>query len=101
MRIVLAKQWEKKKDLNDKETLSSIDRNGNITYGTGTVECDCQQHKDFEDENHCHVLTVEIRVITNCKLRELVSKGPSFCEAMSINWNKYKREIEIGLDSSI
>ena len=34
-------------------------------------------------------------------MRKLVSKGPNFCEAMSINWNKCKREIEIGLDSSI
>ena len=39
--------------------------------------------------------------MTNSKLRKLVSKGPNFCEAMSVNWNKCKREIEIGLDSSI
>ena len=30
-----------------------------------------------------------------------MSKGPNFHEAMSINWNKCKKEIEIGLDSSI
>ena len=34
-------------------------------------------------------------------LRKLISKGPNFREAMSINWNKCQREIEIGLDSSI
>ena len=39
--------------------------------------------------------------MTNSKLRKLVSKGPNFCEAMPINWNKCKREIEIGLESSI
>ena len=44
---------------------------------------------------------VEIRIITNSKLRKVVSKRPSFREAMSINWNIYKREKEIGLDSSI
>ena len=65
------------------------------------VECDCQQHKDFVDENHGHVLTGDLRIITNSKLRKLVSKGPSFCEAISINWNKCKRKIEIGLDSGI
>ena len=34
-------------------------------------------------------------------MRKLVSKSPNFREAMSINWNQCKREIEIGLDSSI
>ena len=34
-------------------------------------------------------------------MRKLVRKGPSFREAMSVNWNKCKAEIEIGLDSSV
>ena len=89
------------KILNYKETVFSIDANDNKTYGTGIVECDCQQHKDFVVENHGHVLTGDLRIITNSKLRKLVSKGPNFREAMSINWNKCKREIEIGLDSAI
>ena len=37
----LGKTMRNKKGLNDKETASSIDTNGDITYGTGTVECDC------------------------------------------------------------
>ena len=65
------------------------------------VECDCQQEKNFFDENHDHVLTGDLRIIINSKLRKLVSKGASFREAMSINWNRCKIEIEIGLDSSI
>ena len=89
------------KILNHKETVSSIDPNDDITYGTGILECDCLQHKDFVDENHGHVLTDDPRVIINSKLRKLVSKGSNFHEAMSVNWNKCKREIEIGLDSSI
>ena len=53
-----------------------------MTYGTGIVECDCQQNKDFVDENHGHV---DLRIITNSKLRKLVSEGPNFREAMSMN----------------
>ena len=34
-------------------------------------------------------------------MRKLVGKGPNFREAMSINWNKCKKEIQIGLDSSM
>ena len=43
----------------------------------------------------------DLRIIASSKLRKLVSKGPNFIEAMSINWNKCKRETEIGLDSNI
>ena len=88
------------KTSNYKDTLSPIDTNDDITYGTSIVKCDCQQHKDFADENHGYVLTGDLRIITNSKFRKLVSKGANFREPMSINWNKCKREIEIGLDSS-
>ena len=65
------------------------------------VECNCQQDKDSVDENHGHVLTGDLRIIKNSNLIKFVSKGPNLFEAMSINWNKCKREKEIGLDSSI
>ena len=34
-------------------------------------------------------------------MRKLFSKGPNFHEAISKNWKKCKRKIEIGLDSGI
>ena len=55
------------------------------------VGCDCQQHKDFVDENFVHDLTGDLRIIPNSKLRKLVRKSPNFREVMSINWNKFKR----------
>ena len=54
-----------------------------MRHGTGIVECDCQQHKDFLDGDHGHVLIGDLRII-NSKLRKLLSKGPTFREAMSI-----------------
>ena len=89
------------KIINYKDTVSFIDTNDDTTYVTGIVEYDCQQHKNFFDENHGHVLTVDLKILTNSELRKLVSKDPNFCEAMSLNCNNCKREIEIGLDSSI
>ena len=80
--------------------MSYIDTNNDTTCSAGIVEGDCQQHKDFVDENHGHVLTDNLRIITVSKLRKFVSKGPNFREAKSINWNKCEREIEIGLYSS-
>ena len=87
--------------LNYKVTVSSIDTKDDITYNRGIVECHCQQHVNFVNENHGHVSTGGLRIITNSKWRKLVSKDPNFHEAVSINWNKCKREIGIGLDSSI
>ena len=57
------------KILNHKETVSSVDKNDDITHDTGIVECDCQQHKEFVNENHDHVVTGDLRIITNSKLR--------------------------------
>ena len=59
------------KILNYKETVSFIDTNIDITYGTGIMECDCQQHKDFVDENNGHVLTGDLRGITHFKSKKL------------------------------
>ena len=79
----------------------SIDTNDYKIYGAGIIEGDFQQHKDFVDENHGHVLTGDVRIITNSKVRKLASNCPNFCESMSTNWNKCKREMDIGLGSSI
>ena len=87
--------------LNYKITVFSIDTNDDITYSTGVIECDYQQHKNFADENHGHVLAGDTRILANSKLRKLESKGPNFREELLINWNKCQNEMEIGLDSSI
>ena len=81
-------------ELHKKYVLVPIDKAAN------NIAVICKKYY-VTDKNHGHVLTGDLRIITNSKLRKLVSKGPNFREAMSINWNKCKREIEIGLDSSI
>ena len=65
------------------------------------VECDCQQHKDFVDENHDYILTGDFRIITNSELRKLESKGSNFLGAISINWNKFKIEIDSSIERII
>ena len=72
------------KTLNYRETVSSIDTNDDITYGTGIVECDCQQHKGFVDENHGHVLTGDVRIVTNSKLRKC-HEAMKQCQLTGIN----------------
>ena len=50
--------------LNYKKTVFFIYTNDYVTYGICIVECDFQQHKDFVDENHGHVLTGDLRIIS-------------------------------------
>ena len=66
------------KILNCKWTISSIDINDDLTYGTSMVECDCKHYKDFVDKSQNHVLTGDLRIITTSKLRKPVSKGSQY-----------------------
>ena len=47
--------------------------------------CQCKESK-FCYEPHGHVITEDIRVIENAKLKELVAKGPKYREPNRVNW---------------
>ena len=88
------------KIFNYKETVKGIDINDTDTFGTGITSCDCH-NSPFTDSQHGHILTGDLRIVDNLKLRKLLSKGPNYREARSINFNKCKRSIIEGLDSYI
>ena len=69
------------------DTVKSIKVSNLETYGTGIASCDCQ-NSTFRDQHHEHIVTGDLRIIENEKLRKLISKGPNFREAKTINWNK-------------
>ena len=52
------------KILNYKETVNNIDTNDEETFGTGLNTCNCSTSQ-FVDRNHGHVLTGDLRIITN------------------------------------
>ena len=87
----------RKKILNYKNVVNSINLNDLDTYGTGLINCDCQQ-SSFRDENHGHIITGDLRFIKNKQLRKLISKGPNYREAKTINWQKCRDEINKGLE---
>jgi hypothetical protein len=49
--------------------------------------CDCSK-SPFMDPSHGHVMTGNLNVVANRKLRVLLSKGPSYREANNIDWGK-------------
>ena len=85
------------KIFNYKSTVNSINTLDTTTYGTGIQTCTCE-HSVFRDKHHGHILTGDLRIIENTRLRKLMSKGPNYREARSINWKKCKEKIEEGLE---
>ena len=81
---------------NYKETVNAINTNDRETYGTGITACDCHV-SEFKDEHHGHIITGDLRIIGNQKLRKLISKGPNYREPKTINWRKSRDNIELGL----
>ena len=47
--------------------------------------CQCKESK-FCYEPHGHVITGDLRVIENARLRELVAKRPKYREPNRVNW---------------
>ena len=54
-------------------------------YFSNPQTCQCKESK-FCYEPHGHVITGDLRVIENAKLRELVTKGPKYKEPNRVNW---------------
>ena len=54
-------------------------------YLFNSQTCQCKESK-FCYEPHGHVITGDLRVIENVRLRELVAKGPKYREPNRINW---------------
>ena len=84
------------KIFNYKETVASISVN-NLPV---LKSCSCNQ-SDFKDPNHGHIVTGDLRIVEDVKLRKLFSKGPTYREPKSINYNKCKIEIIKSLDNFI
>ena len=65
-----------------------------------TLPCHCSD-STFINPDHGHVLTGDLNIISEPKLRSLVAKGPKYREPLPFSCNKAKAEIVTGLDSCI
>ena len=54
-------------------------------YLSNPQTCQCKESK-FCYELHGHVITGDLRVIENARLRDLVAKGPKYREPNRVNW---------------
>ena len=53
------------------------------------ITCDCDS-SNFKDPHHGHIVTGDLQIVDNIKLRNLFKKGPNYREPKFINWSKTK-----------
>ena len=77
------------KILNYRETVSSLEFeiDEDVSFIRNLPKCDCTKSQ-FCDPHHEHIITGDLRVVSNDKLRQLLSKGPNYREARTINFTK-------------
>ena len=51
------------------------------------------------DPDHGHIITGDLRIVSNSALRKLLSKGPNYREPKTMNFKKCKEVIKEGLES--
>jgi hypothetical protein len=64
-----------------------------------TFPCNCKDSK-FNDDHHKHIVTGDLRIIENKRLRNLLLKGPSYREPVNINWNKVLQAFKTGIEAN-
>ena len=67
-----------------------------------SVLCQCKNYSNqFIDPSCNHVLTGDLGIIKNNKLRKLISKGPKYREPENVDWIEAKNVIQVALESFI
>ena len=88
------------KILNYKKTVESVFVDDEISFALDSEPCDCE-NSQFCDPHHKHVITGDLRIVENSKLRQLLTKGPNFREPRSLNFAKALNSIRCAITSCI
>ena len=88
--------------LNYKEAINSvrieIDEDVSVIHNLPSCEC---SSSPFCDPHHKHIVTGDLRIIENQKLRRLFSKGPNYREVKPFNLKKCKESVIDSIDDTI
>ena len=79
--------------LNYKVTVTSIDL---ANKSIEEYPCQCAQ-SIFCNPDHEHIITGDLRIVENSKLRSLFTKGPNYREPVNINYEKCLTEVATGI----
>ena len=84
---------------NYKEFVQSIDVDAFLA-DSSILPCDCE-HSPFVNGHHGHILSGDLDIIPDPKLRSLLAKGPKYREPLPFSCDRAKEEILVGLDTCI
>ena len=87
------------KIFNFNKFVNNLDVNSFINDNT-SLPCHCNGSR-FVDQHHQHIITGNLKIITNNKLRKLFSKGPKYREGRNISFDKARENIISGITSCI
>ena len=87
------------KIFNHKKFVESLDINSFI-QDENIIPCNCE-NSPYKDSEHGHIITGDLRIIRNNKLRKLITKGPKYREPTNISWDKAKSSILDGLNETV
>ena len=60
--------------------------------------CKCE-NSPYKDKHHGHVMTGDLGIIKNNKLRTLFAKGPKYREPKTLDWAKARESVRVGVNS--
>ena len=71
-----------------------------VSFVRNLPSCKCE-HSEFCDPHHKHIITGDLRVVSNPKLRKLLTKGPNYREPKMLNYISCQKEISTSLGSAV
>ena len=67
---------------------------------TTSLPCTCAS-STCKDDHHGHVVSGDLKIVTNSKLRKLLSRGRKFREVRSIDWDVAQATVFEGFDTFV
>ena len=87
--------------LNYKKFVSELDLDG-FNENKDAIKCHCSQYDNkFLNNDRKHILTGNLQIIKNNKIRKLFSKGPKYREQAKINFETARETIKSGIEDFI
>ena len=84
---------------NYKKFVQSFDVDAFIADNS-VLPCECD-HSPFVNADHGHVISGDLNIVSDAKLRNLIAKGPKYREPLPFSCSKAKHDILTGIDNFI
>ena len=84
---------------NYKKFVQSLDVDAFLQDNT-ILPCECD-HSQFLNKDHGHIISGDLNIITDERLRALLTKGPKYREPLPFSCVKAKESILVGINSCI